>query len=92
MFPTILVVDDDRGVRRALVDALRDADYAVDEASDGLMALKQSARQVSDLVLSDVRMPRLDGIGLATTLAPHAPPIPLLLMSANPLPYGCAQP
>jgi CheY-like chemotaxis protein len=56
------------------------------------MAPKQIARQVSDLVLSDVRMPHLDGIGLATTLAPHTPPIPLLLMSENLLPYGCAQP
>jgi CheY-like chemotaxis protein len=92
MFPTILVVDDDRGVRRALVDALRDADYAVDEASDGLMALKQIARQMSDLVLSDAHMPHLDGIELATTLAPHTPPIPLFLMTGNPLPYGCAQP
>ncbi len=91
MFLAILVVDDDRGVRRALVDALRDAGYAVEEASVGLVALKQIARQVSDLVLSDVRMPHLDGIGLATTLAPHAPPIPLLL-STNLLPYGCAQP
>ena len=63
MFPTILVVDDDRCVRRALVDALRDAGYAVDEASVGLTSLKQIARQVSDLVLSDVRMPHLDGIG-----------------------------
>jgi CheY-like chemotaxis protein len=56
------------------------------------MALKQIARQVSDLVLSDVRMPHLDGIGLAAALAPHTPPIPLLLMSENLLPYGCAQP
>jgi CheY-like chemotaxis protein len=90
MPPTILVVDDDPGVRHALVEALLDAGYAVEQASDGLMALRQIARQVPDLILSDVRMPRLDGIGLATTLAPHAPAIPIILMSANPLPYGCA--
>jgi CheY-like chemotaxis protein len=92
MPPTILVVDDDPGVRHALVEFLITAGYAVEQASDGLMALRQIARQVPDLIVSDVRMPHLDGIGLATTLAPHAPPIPIILMSATPLPYGCAQP
>ena len=37
------------------------------------------------------RTPHPDGIALATVLAPHTPPIPIILMSA-PLPYGCAQP
>jgi CheY-like chemotaxis protein len=92
MPPTILVVDDDPGVRHALVELLLTAGYAVEQASDGLMALRLIARQVPDLILSDVRMPHLDGIGLATTLAPHTPPIPIILMSAQPLPYGCAQP
>jgi CheY-like chemotaxis protein len=92
MPPTILVVDDDPDLRHALVELLVNAGYSVAQASDGLMALKQIARQVPDLILSDVRMPYLDGIGLATTLAPHTPPIPIILMSAHPLPYGCAQP
>jgi CheY-like chemotaxis protein len=92
MPPTILVVDDDPGLRHALAELLADAGYRVEQAGDGLMALHQVARQVPDLILSDVRMPRLDGIGLAMTLAPHTPPIPIILMSANPLPYGCAQP
>lgn len=92
MPPTILVVDDDPGVRHALADLLLTAGYAVEQASDGLMALRQIARQVPDLIVSDVRMPHLDGIGLATNLAPQTPPIPIILMSAHPLPYGCAQP
>ncbi len=92
MPPTILVVDDDPGLRHALVELLLTAGYTVEEASDGLLALRQIARQMPDLILADVRMPRLDGIGLATTLAPHTPPIPIILMSATPLPSGCAQP
>ena len=92
MPPTILVVDDDSGVRHVLVEALVDAGYAIEQASDGLIALRLIAREVPDLILSNVRMPGLDGIGLATILAPHTPPIPIILMSANPLPYGCAQP
>ena len=92
MPPLILVVDDDPGLRHLLAHALGDAGYTVEQASDGLMALRQIARQVPDLILSDVRMPDLDGIGLATTLAPHTPPIPIILMSANPLPAGCVRP
>ena len=83
MLPTILVGDDDPTIRDILASALADAGYGVEQASDGLMALKQIARQVLDLILADVRMPELDGIGLATTLAPHTPPIPINLMSAT---------
>ena len=92
MPPTILVVDDDPGLRHVLVEGLVDAGFAVEQASDGLMALRQIAGQVPDLILSDVRMPHLDGIGLATTLAPHAPAIPIILMSGNPLPHDCLLP
>ena len=92
MPPTILVVDDDLGLRHALAETLVDAGYAIEQASDGLMALRQIARQVPDLILSDVRMPHLDGIGLAATLAPHMPLIPIILMSAQSLPSGCGQP
>jgi CheY-like chemotaxis protein len=92
MPPTILVVDNDPGLRHVLVEALVDAGFAVEQASDGLLALRQIARQVPDLILSDVQMPHLDGFGLATTLAPHAPAIPIILMSGNPLPHDCLLP
>jgi CheY-like chemotaxis protein len=92
MPPSILVVDDDPSLRHVLVEAFMDAGYAVEQASDGLMALKQIAQRMPDLILTDVRMPQLDGIGLATTLAPHAPPIPIILMSAHPVPHDCVLP
>ena len=92
MPPTILVVDDDPAIREVLAHALADAGYQVEQASDGLMALKQIARQAPDLILADIRMPHLDGIGLATVLAPHTPPIPIILMSATSLPRDCLLP
>jgi len=92
MPPTIPVVDDDSAIRDVLEHALADAGLGVEQASDGLLALKQIARQEPDLILADVRMPQLDGIGLATVLAPHTPPIPIILMSANSLPLGCLLP
>ena len=92
MPPTILVVDDDPGVRWVLVDSLSDAGYAVEQAPDGIVALRRIAIQAPDLILTDARMPYLDGIGLATILAPHSPAIPIILMSADPLPLDCVLP
>ena len=92
MPPTVLVVDDDPDLRRLLALTLVDAGYRVEEASDGVTALERIARQAPDLILCDVRMPHLGGIGLAAVLAPHTPPIPIILMSATPRPHGCALP
>jgi CheY-like chemotaxis protein len=88
MPPVIIVVDDDADGRDALAEALVATGHAVEQADDGLMALRQIAQQAPDLILSDVQMPHLGGIGLA----PHALAIPIILMSGNPLPRGCLLP
>ena len=92
MPPRVLVVDDDAAIRQVLADALADAGYAVEQARDGIVALELVTRQAPDLILCDVQMPYLGGIGLAAILAPHTPPIPIILMSANPVPPGCTLP
>jgi two-component system response regulator FlrC len=92
MPPIILVVEDDPGLRHALAELLIHTGFAVEQASDGIMALREIARQMPDLIVSDVQMPHLDGIGLAAILAPHAPAIPIILMSGNPLPHDCLLP
>jgi CheY-like chemotaxis protein len=92
MSPTILVVDDDAALRGFLAIALEDAGYRVEEARDGIQALEQLGWCSPDLILTDIRMPRLDGLELARLLAPHTPPIPLILMSANSLSPNCSLP
>jgi DNA-binding NtrC family response regulator len=65
VIPRILVVDDDAALRFTLRGILEDAGYAVDEAGDGLLALEKiDAGGGYHLVLSDLRMPQLDGLGL----------------------------
>jgi CheY-like chemotaxis protein len=59
--PTVLVVEDEPAVREVVADLLQDAGYAVRQASDGLQAIDQLEVDNVDLVLSDVRMPRLAG-------------------------------
>ena len=92
MSPTILVVDDDATLRCLLAIALEDTGYQVEEAHDGIQALAQLESCWPDLILTDLRMPRLDGIELARLLTPHTPPVPLILMSAGPLPPDCSLP
>ena len=82
----ILLVEDQQLVREALKGllALNDDVDIVGEASDGAEALaliEQMGSQPPDLVLSDMRMPRLDGLGLIRALAARALNIPVVLLT-----------
>ncbi|MHB8912375.1 MAG: nitrogen regulation protein NR(I) [Lysobacter sp.] len=84
----IWVVDDDRSVRFVLVTALREAGYRVDDfgnAADALAALAERdgrALPAPDLIFTDVRMPGDSGLVLLDKLKAHAPPLPVIVMSA----------
>ncbi|MFW5856891.1 MAG: response regulator [Planctomycetota bacterium] len=76
----ILVVDDEETVRRFLKDILSSLDYAVETASDGEEGLQRIRNEAFDLVISDICMPELDGLGLLEALhdMPEAPGVILL--------------
>ena len=80
--PTVLVVEDEPAIREVVADLLEDEGYAVRQAADGLEAIDELALDHVDLVLSDVRMPRLDGPALARRLRRHGYAVPVVLMSA----------
>ncbi|WP_298440431.1 sigma-54 dependent transcriptional regulator [uncultured Ferrimonas sp.] len=79
---TILVVEDDLGLREALVDTLLLGGYRCVEASDGQAALVQLNQHAIDLVISDVQMAGMDGLTLLKTLRAKDSAIPILLMTA----------
>jgi signal transduction histidine kinase len=58
---SILVVEDEAALAAAVIDALRDAGYVVDRAADGEEALEKVKGHSFDLVVCDLKMPRLDG-------------------------------
>ena len=58
----ILVIDDDRGLRRSLSLILEDAGYAVVQAADGAEGLRMAAAASPAMILCDVRMPEMDGL------------------------------
>jgi len=59
--PNILIIDDDATIRLLMHDALTDEEYNITEASNGIDALEQIAKQRPALVLLDVKMPGIDG-------------------------------
>jgi len=58
------VVDDEPTIAQLIADVLTGEDYDVDTAPNGLAALELIGRRPYDLILSDLRMPELDGLGL----------------------------
>lgn len=82
--PHVLLVDDQDGVRRYAARILRQDGFTVHEAADGAEALKvlNLGTAPVELVLSDIIMPRLNGVELLKALAVSHPGIPVILMSA----------
>lgn len=80
----VLVVDDEPTLRRIAVRILLDEGYFVHEATDGLEALEFIQRGDGELaaVVSDIVMPRLDGVELLRRLSMLRPNLPVVLMSA----------
>ncbi|MFN2635634.1 MAG: response regulator [Gemmatimonadaceae bacterium] len=80
---TILVVEDEKALRKLQVRILTDAGYRVLEAPDGSAALKLAAEEVGeiDLVVTDVEMPNLGGRGLVDELRELTPGLRVLFMS-----------
>ena len=59
--PRVLVIDDDDDLRTLVVRVVEQAGYAVDSASDGQAGLERLAEQTYDVIVCDLRMPRMDG-------------------------------
>jgi two-component system, NtrC family, response regulator AtoC len=79
--PVILIVDDEKNTREGLARALRD-EYAVAEAENGQRALEWLETRHADVVLSDLRMPGMDGLALLSRLLARDPRPVLILLTA----------
>jgi DNA-binding response OmpR family regulator len=81
----VLVVEDDAAIRRGVADALRFSGYTVREAGDGAAGLESAAAGGEggvDLVLLDILMPRMDGLGVLTELRKVRPALPVIFLTA----------
>src|SRR3954468_16077545 len=80
----LLVVDDDALMRKLLGRVLSAKGYDVSMAEDGQQAKDLLARARFDLILTDVHMPRMDGIGVLRTVRELDPDFPVILFTASP--------
>ena len=81
--PPIVVIDDDPDMLAALAQNLRLTGYAVDAHGSARSALATLSREFSGVVLSDLRMPDIDGIGVLQSCARIDPDLPVILISAH---------
>ena len=78
----VLVVEDDAGVRDVLIGEITELGYQVDEAPDGVDAIKMFAKGYRpDVIFTDLRMPNMDGNELVKTLHRATPEIPIVAYS-----------
>lgn len=83
--PRILVVEDDAHLRTVIRMVLEQASYEVSEAPDGVIALDQLADSRPDLVLVDLKLPRLSGLELIERMKadPSTRSLPVVLLTGN---------
>ncbi|MBI1209491.1 MAG: response regulator [Azospirillum sp.] len=79
----ILLVEDDADVRATLVVSLKIAGFEVDEANDGAEAFAALAQNSYDLIVTDLWMPKVDGIDLLKYLAGRRPKISVIAISGG---------
>ncbi len=80
--PRVLVVDDDETSLRTLAELLRFKGFVVRTADDGEAALEEAAKNPPNVVLSDLRMPQMDGIELCQRLHVLDADLPVIVMTA----------
>jgi two-component system, NtrC family, nitrogen regulation response regulator NtrX len=79
----ILIIDDERAIRKTLGEILSYEGYKIEEASDGEEGLKKFREKVFDVVLCDIKMPKLDGIEFLDKAREANPDVPIIMISGH---------
>lgn len=85
MSKTILVIDDEELIRNGLADALKSAGFSVETASNGKEGLKKAIARQVDLVVTDIRMPEMDGLKMVEELRKDdkGKKLPVIILSVD---------
>ena len=79
----ILIVDDEKSIRRTLRDILEFEKYEVDEASDGMECLVKLKRSKYDVLILDIKMPKMDGMETLERIQILSPDTPVVMISGH---------
>ncbi|HEV8081637.1 MAG TPA: sigma-54 dependent transcriptional regulator [Chitinophagaceae bacterium] len=81
--PSILIIDDEKSIRKTLNEILSFEGYKIDEASDGEEGLKKFKEKSYDIVLCDIKMPKLDGIEFLEKAKEINDEVPIIIISGH---------
>ncbi len=81
--PKILIIDDERAIRSTLNEILSYEKFEVDEAADGAEGIKKAESSNYDLILCDIKMPKIDGMEVLNRLMQINPDIPVVMISGH---------
>jgi two-component system nitrogen regulation response regulator NtrX len=81
--PKILIIDDERSIRSTLTEILEYEKYTVEEAKDGEEGLKMILENDYDVVLCDIKMPKMDGMEVLEKVYTSGKDIPFIMISAH---------
>ncbi len=81
--PNILIIDDEKAIRKTLSEILSFEGYKIDEAADGEEGLKRFGEKNFDLVLCDIKMPKIDGIEFLEKAREINADIPIIMISGH---------
>ena len=80
---TILIIDDEKAIRKSLSEILSFEGFQIDEAADGQEGLKKIESQTYDCILCDIKMPKLDGIEVLQKAQEINPDVPFIVISGH---------
>jgi DNA-binding NtrC family response regulator len=83
--PKILIIEDEASIRRVLIKILSEesSTYNVEEAADGMQGFEKIKNTDYDLVLCDIKMPKMDGVELLEAVKKIKPEIPMVMISGH---------
>ncbi|MFY8047030.1 MAG: sigma-54-dependent transcriptional regulator [Chitinophagaceae bacterium] len=79
----VLIIDDEKAIRKTLAEILSYEGYKIDEAENGEEGLKRFKEKTYDVVLCDIKMPKLDGIEFLDRAREHNPDVPVIMISGH---------
>lgn len=79
----ILIIDDENSIRRTLRDILENEGYAIDDAPDGIEGLKLVKSNHYDVILCDIKMPKMDGLEVLDKILESNSDVPVVMISGH---------
>src|SRR5204862_20979 len=81
--PDILLIEDEKAIRKTLSEILSYEGYKIDEAGDGEEGLKKFKEKTYDMVLCDIKMPKMDGIEFLQKAGEANADVPIIMISGH---------